>query len=233
MPRELSRYLYQHRYNFTLTDLIYKIDSPLIKRSMEEWTHKDLSAWPTPQEYLHMIGTVTPKITQLWVDYFDNLGFDIIVAPTTAITARSIDASEPYTEINSRIEDNLMLYARTAEIDCPSAVPGLSIPIGLAADQLPIGLQLHSRPGDDGTLLSAGLAIEKVVAATPPPPRIPPCFGCQAKVELRTPTKEVGDLAPNSQATAHLAARELSIYSLRFEGGCEFSRTGGNERSEL
>jgi hypothetical protein len=43
------RYLYQHRYNFTLTDLIYKIDSPLIKRSMEEWTHKDLSAWPTPQ----------------------------------------------------------------------------------------------------------------------------------------------------------------------------------------
>jgi hypothetical protein len=45
------------------------------------------------------------------------------------------------------LQDNLMLYARTAEIDCPSAVPGLSIPIGLAADQLPIGLQLHSRPG--------------------------------------------------------------------------------------
>jgi len=45
------------------------------------------------------------------------------------------------------LQDTLLLYARTAEIDCPSAVPGLSIPIGLAADQLPIGLQLHSRPG--------------------------------------------------------------------------------------
>jgi hypothetical protein len=51
-----------------------------------------------------MVGTVTPKITQLWVDYFDNLDFDIIVAPTSAITARPIDAAEPYSEINSRVE---------------------------------------------------------------------------------------------------------------------------------
>jgi len=180
------RYLYEHRYNFTLPDLIDMIDSPVVKQFMEEWTYKDLSAWPTPQvpdclvsnrirlgfwshcsqcaavswttmdeyficalqEYLHMVGTgeldpslqtflltcdmhteaplthtpwsiiehsniiewtqctdaVIPKITQLWVDYFDNLGFDIIVAPTTAITARAIDASEPYSEINSRVE---------------------------------------------------------------------------------------------------------------------------------
>jgi len=80
------------------------IDSPLVKESLEAWTFGDLSHWPTPQEYLHMIGTVTPKITQLWVDYFDNLGFDIILAPTTAITARPIDAAEPYSEINGRLE---------------------------------------------------------------------------------------------------------------------------------
>lgn len=72
-----------------------------------------------------------------------------MVAPTSAITARPIDAAEPFTEINSRIENNLQIYSRTAEIDCPSAVPGLSIPIGLASDGLPIGLQLHSRPGID------------------------------------------------------------------------------------
>ena len=98
------RYLYQHRYNFTLPDLIDRIDSPLVRESMEEWTFGDLSRWPTPQEYLHMIGTVTPKITQLWVDYFDNLGFDIILAPTSAITSRPIDAAEPYSEISGRVE---------------------------------------------------------------------------------------------------------------------------------
>ena len=90
---------------------------------------------------------VTPKISQLWNDYFDNLGFDVILVPTTPITARPIGAAEPYSEINGRLEPTLQVYARTAEIDCPSSVPGLSVPIGLAADGLPIGIQLHSRPG--------------------------------------------------------------------------------------
>lgn len=38
-------------------------------------------------------------------------------------------------------------YSRTAELDCPSEVPGLSLPIGLADNGMPIGLQLHTRPG--------------------------------------------------------------------------------------
>lgn len=90
---------------------------------------------------------VTPKITGLWNDYFDNLGFDVMLVPATPITARPIDAAEPYSEINGRLELTLQVYSRTAEVDCPSAVPGLSIPVGLASDGLPIGLQLHSRPG--------------------------------------------------------------------------------------
>lgn len=91
---------------------------------------------------------MTPKITQLWNDYFDNFGFDVMVVPTTPVTAREIDAAEPYSEVNGRLEATLSLYSRTAEVDCPSSVPGLSVPIGLAADGLPIGLQLHSRPGE-------------------------------------------------------------------------------------
>ena len=42
---------------------------------------------------------------------------------------------------------SVQIYARTAEMDCPSEVPGLSIPIGLATNDLPIGIQLHTRPG--------------------------------------------------------------------------------------
>jgi len=89
--------------------------------------------------------------------------------------------------------------------------------------------------GDDGTLLSVGYAIEKVVAATPAPPRTPACCGCEAKVKPKTSKKKLVDLAPNldGQAAAHLAAQELSIYSLSFEGGCEFLGSGSHERTEL
>lgn len=53
----LCRYLYQHRYNLTLTELIERIDSPLVKSSMEGWAYRDLEDWPSPQDYLHMLGT--------------------------------------------------------------------------------------------------------------------------------------------------------------------------------
>ena len=32
-------------------------------------------------------------------------------------------------------------------IDCPLGVPGLSIPIGLASDSMPISIMLYGRPG--------------------------------------------------------------------------------------
>ena len=51
----------------------------------------------------------TPKITQLWHDYFDNLGFDVMLAPSTPITARPINASEPYSEVNGRLEPTMVV----------------------------------------------------------------------------------------------------------------------------
>lgn len=41
----------------------------------------------------------------------------------------------------------LSTYIRTTLIDCTIGVPGLSIPIGLAADSLPIGIMLQGKPG--------------------------------------------------------------------------------------
>ena len=57
LHKVFSRYLYQHRYNITLTELIDRIDSPLIKASMEGWAYRDLEDWPSPQQYLYMLAT--------------------------------------------------------------------------------------------------------------------------------------------------------------------------------
>lgn len=83
----------------------------------------------------------------MWNGYFTDLGFDVLLVPTTSITARPIDAAEPYSDINGRADITLVLNTRTAAIDCPLGVPGLSLPIGLASNGLPIGLQLQSRVG--------------------------------------------------------------------------------------
>ena len=41
----------------------------------------------------------------------------------------------------------LNVYIRTTLIDCTINVPGLSMPIGLAEDNLPIGIMIQGKPG--------------------------------------------------------------------------------------
>ena len=42
-----------------------------------------------------------------------------------------------------------------------AGLPGMSVPAGLNADGLPLGLQVIGRPWDEATVLNVGQAIEK------------------------------------------------------------------------
>jgi Asp-tRNA(Asn)/Glu-tRNA(Gln) amidotransferase A subunit family amidase len=50
--------------------------------------------------------------------------------------------------------------------------PVLAIPTGLAADGLPVGMQIIGRPFDEATVLQVGAAYERVRGAMPAPPAI-------------------------------------------------------------
>jgi len=45
-----------------------------------------------------------------------------------------------------------------------AGLPGLSVPAGLAANGLPLGLQLIGKPFDEGTVLKVGAAIEQAAS---------------------------------------------------------------------
>ena len=57
MPREVSRYVYQHGYNLSLAELVDKIASPTVRSSMLEWTYKKLDSFPTPIDYAKALAT--------------------------------------------------------------------------------------------------------------------------------------------------------------------------------
>lgn len=56
-----------------------------------------------------------------------------------------------------------------------SGMPGLSLPVGLASNGLPIGIQFHARPFQDGLLLKFGEAVEGLFRKMPPPTSKPLC----------------------------------------------------------
>lgn len=86
---------------------------------------------------------------------------DLIVTPSTAITAPPIPVTDPKTSWSDlSTVTELMRYAFLQNL---TGNPAISVPAGYDPDGLPIGLQLTGRHWDEALLLRAALAVESRV----------------------------------------------------------------------
>ncbi len=79
---------------------------------------------------------------------------DVILAPSTPSAAFAIGENE---------DDPIKMYLNdvfTVTVNL-AGLPGLSVPVGLNSQGLPLGLQLIGRPWDEETIIRAGGAIER------------------------------------------------------------------------
>lgn len=83
--------------------------------------------------------------------------FDVLAMPTTPVTAPPVGVDVPEGHAGRNPVDwSYFTYPFNL-----SGNPAVSMPIGLAADGMPVGLQLVARWGDERTLLPAAAAIER------------------------------------------------------------------------
>jgi aspartyl-tRNA(Asn)/glutamyl-tRNA(Gln) amidotransferase subunit A len=88
---------------------------------------------------------------------------DAMLCPIALSTAFAIDEKQG-DPIQMYLEDVFTVPLNLA------GLPGLSVPVGLGADGLPLGLQLIGRPFDEMTLFKAGSALEKAAGFKHKPP---------------------------------------------------------------
>ncbi|QSQ16962.1 amidase [Myxococcus landrumensis] len=89
-------------------------------------------------------------------------GVDVIITPTTAISAPAIPESTlPDGESNLQVADALMRFVREGNL---TGFPALSVPAGHDRAGLPVGVQLMGRPFEEHLLLRLGRVVE---SATP------------------------------------------------------------------
>ncbi|KAJ3679792.1 hypothetical protein LUZ60_016070 [Juncus effusus] len=85
---------------------------------------------------------------------------DIIVTPTTGITAPKISESAlKVGESDYNVSGYLMRFVQAGNL---LGLPAISVPIGHDKEGLPIGLQLIGRPWAEATLLRAAFALEEL-----------------------------------------------------------------------
>ncbi|MCP5043944.1 MAG: amidase [bacterium] len=117
-------------------------------------------------EFVHGFGR---RVSQWWED-----GYDLLLTPTTAQPA------PPQGTLVSTEEDPLKAYFLAAPygvFTLPhniSGQPGISLPLHVTADGLPVGSQLVAQIGDEGTLLAVASQLEQ---AAPWADSLPPVFG--------------------------------------------------------
>ncbi|MDO5646815.1 Asp-tRNA(Asn)/Glu-tRNA(Gln) amidotransferase subunit GatA [Paracoccus sp. (in: a-proteobacteria)] len=95
---------------------------------------------------------------------FDS-GIDAILAPATPSSAFAIGASDSHDPVQMYLNDVFTVTLNLA------GLPGISVPMGLDAKGLPLGMQLFGRPFEEGDLLNQASVLERAAGFVAKPDR--------------------------------------------------------------
>ena len=109
------------------------------------------------------------RLQKLYKDYFTQQGVECVLFPTTLLAAPKIDAVKGSDKISFLVggvektgQDTFGSCIRNTDPCTNAGIPSLSIPAGLTAAGLPVGMQIDGPLGSDTNLLAIGMAIEAV-----------------------------------------------------------------------
>lgn len=119
---------------------------------------------PVPETvYRQAIEEFRPALQELYADYFRKNRLDAVIFPTSPLPARLIGQDETV-ELNGRRVPTFDAYIRNVDPASNAGIPGISIPAGLTASRLPVGIEIDGPAGSDTRLLAIAHRIEKVVS---------------------------------------------------------------------
>ena len=110
-----------------------------------------------------------PRHRQALADYFAEQRVDAMIFPTSPLTARPIRDDEVCLHNGEEVRFSTASF-HNVEPMTSLGIPGLSLPSGIAADGLPVGIELDGLWGSDRRLIAIGLIIERIIGSIPAPP---------------------------------------------------------------
>lgn len=123
-------------------------------------------------DYPQAMAVHRPAMQALYARYFAEQAIDAMLFPTTILPAVPIDpvaGSGTVTIDGGPPVDTFGVFIRNTEPASNAGIPGLSIPAGLTAGGLPVGIEIDGPLGSDRRLLGIGLSIEALLGPVPPP----------------------------------------------------------------
>jgi mandelamide amidase len=159
-------YLEANHTGVTLAELVAAIASPDVKAVYEQSV---IGPGAIPESvYRDAIEVFRPQLQAAYQRTFDDHALDALVFPTTPLPARPIGQDQTV-DLNGRQVSTLLTYIRHTDPGSNAGIPGVSVPIGLTGEGLPVGLELDGPAGSDRRLLAIARALEGVFGFLPAP----------------------------------------------------------------
>ncbi|MGW2463131.1 amidase family protein [Streptomyces sp. NPDC001761] len=161
----VTEFLRQNNFPVSF-DEIYNGLKPELK---EVWSHLVL---PSGQGYLSResyeatLSVERPELQRRLGEVFTH-GFDALLFPTTPCPAPLIEHRARFEVAGEEVSE--LFLAKNTVPASGAGLPGISIPIGLSAHGLPVGLEIDGAYGHDRELLDLARRMESVFGTLPAP----------------------------------------------------------------
>ncbi|MEL6962996.1 MAG: indoleacetamide hydrolase [Pseudomonadota bacterium] len=163
--RELGAYLYGHGQHLSVPDLVAEIAGADVKGLLTSLMGDN--AVPAGL-YRDVIAKGRPALQRAYANYFNDHQLDALVVPTTPLPARPIGEDETV-ELNGEKVSTFMTYIRNTDPPSNAGLPCLSVPAGLTASGLPVGVEFVGPSGGDAAVMAIGSLFEAIVGSPPAP----------------------------------------------------------------
>lgn len=162
---QLERYLRGHASPLDAADVAAKVASPDVKSILDNL----IADGGTPEDiYRKAIDVHRPKLQAMYRGFFAQTDVAAVVFPTTPMPAAKIGEDDTVLLNGEPVPTFNTFFRNTSPISI-AGVPGLTIPAGLTADGMPVGLEFDGPEGSDRQLLAIGLAVEANEPVFPAP----------------------------------------------------------------
>lgn len=165
LMQDLPAYLRDCGYDLTISDIAAGVGSP----DVVEILQSQLGDQAIPRAAYEEALQARVHLRAAYTDHFSQHRVDAMVFPTSILPARPI-GQDTMVELNGKQVPTFPIYIRNTDPGSNAGIPGISIPIGVTAARLPVGLELDGPDGSDHRLIAIAAAIEKILPAMPLPP---------------------------------------------------------------
>ena len=122
----------------------------------------------TADGYQKLLAHDRPKLQQAYRDYFKDNQLDAMIFPTTKLAARPIGQDETVS-INGGEVPTFPAFVHNTDPSSNGGIPGVSVPMALTADGLPLGLEFDGPEHSDARLLQIAAVFEAATGPLPAP----------------------------------------------------------------